>query len=485
MPDDFAITPAALKRLDRNSVIAMAARRKWIDQANDDYRRGKQLLPGGDWDILMWRSGRGFGKSLAIHQAAWWEAYENPGIIVHALHATKDDLTTVTFEGPVGFCALIPPELLYGGSLDKAYSRGSHRLHFANGSVIIGFSTREEGKKLRGPQCHFLCGDELAVWDQPKGNLEEAFNNAMFGVRLPYPNGKKARAVLATTPRPIPFLKRLEKRKGVAVIEGSSYENLRNLAPTMRSQLLSLEGTLLGKQEIEGKYIDEEASLSIFHKNWFRLWPAGRRLPDFSFVLEVYDTASYGDEGFDAERMVRDPTASVIFGVFNVASIFTESERKAMKIRFKNGIIMCDCWEQMYEFPDLLDVARKQHRTKWGYPGKRSDIVLIEEKSSGIALRQTMAKWGIPCWPFNPGSMSKTQRAHAVSPFVKQGMVFLPESSRPDRKGQVRDWIEPFLEQVCAYAGPGSTEHDDFVDCITSSLLYLRPAGSRSPWPGH
>jgi hypothetical protein len=38
----------------------------------------------------------------------------------------------------------------------------------------------------------------------------------------------------------------------------------------------------------------------------------------------------------------------------------------------------------------------------------------------------------------------------------------------------VRDWVEPFVQQVCAFT---DTSHDDYVDTMSQALRYLRDAG--------
>jgi predicted phage terminase large subunit-like protein len=108
--------------------------------------------------------------------------------------------------------------------------------------------------------------------------------------------------------------------------------------------------------------------------------------------------------------------------------------------------------------------------------------VLIEDKSSGPGLRQFLQQWGVPCWPYKP-RQDKAQRLHAVSPVLAQGGLFVVESRRPDLKGKPRDWVDPFLEQVCAFAGEGSVEHDEYVDCISSSITYLRDRGMLEATP--
>ena len=451
---------------------ALAARKAWVTLATHPTRDGKQLPPKDrPFNILLWRSGRGFGKTKSIIEQLWWDCWRYPNLLAHMLEPTLSDVQKVAFEGPAGFKACVPPEVLFGGSWDQAFNSTKRELYFANGSLITGFACLEEGRRLRGPQCHILGGDEVAQWDHPAGNLEEAFSNAIFGLRLPYPDGTPSRAYLGTTPRPIAFLKKLEARPDVIVVRGTTYENASNLSQNFLSQVMIYEGTRMGEQEISGEYL-EDGMGTIFQRSWFPLWPAEKKLPEFNFIVEVYDTAM-SEENYDAKKQTADFTASIVLGVFNVKGCFTEAEIKRLGVRSKYAALICDAWQERIGFPALLDKARTQHRTKWGSPGRRADVVLIEQKGSGISLRQSLMKYGVPTWPYNPGRMSKTMRAHAASPAVQQRMVFVPESMVPARKGQPRDWIEPFLEQVCAFAGRGSVAHDDLLDVLTSGVLYL------------
>ena len=465
--DTSALTPA--------DIAASRARNRWIRQAQDHRRGGKQLLPPGQWRQAIFRAGRGFGKTSSEVEWLWWECWRVSGLIGHAVGPTINDMRGTLFEGPAGFKFAVPAECLKGGSWDSAYNKTDHTLEFSNGSVIKGFGASDGGGKLRGPQCHAAIGDELREWDKPAGMLQEAHTNMMFGVRLPYPDGTPARAVFGTTPKPIPYLLNLYRQPGVLVITGSSYENLHNLSPAFRDQLLSLEGTAIGRREIHAIDADEN-ELAIFKRSWFRLWPAGRKLPQFSFVLMALDTA-FEEEHFDAKKQKVDYSACGVYGIFNVAQCFNEDERKKLGVKGKYAALLCDFWMERLGFPDLLEKTRQHYRTKWGSPGRRADVVLIEDKGSGISLRQSLGTYGVPCFPYNPGRDSKVMRAHAASPYALQGCVFVPESSRPDRKGMPRDWVEPMLEQVCAYSGHGSVEHDDGVDQFTSAIGYFGNAG--------
>lgn len=481
-----SLTPTELlQRLDPADQAAFLARERWIRRARSGGRDGKQLPPDDDeWQIVLFRCGRGWGKTDSLAQWAFWECWRVPGIIGHWVGPTNGDVHGTGMEGPSGLRAAIPAECLLGASWQTAYKKSQRpfELHMSNGSLIKGFGAQEEAGRLRGPQAQILLGDELRQWDMPKGNLETALNNALFGLRLPYPDGTPARALLATTSKVIPFLRRFEKRRGVRTVLGTSYENLRNLSPAFRNQLLAMEGTQMGRQEIEAAYIDEESDLSIIKRSWLKLWPAKRPLPEFSFVLESYDTANT-DDNYDADKHETDETACTVWGVFNINQVFTPAERKEMRLRAKYGVLLCDAWAERIAFPDLLERARKQHRVKWGKGGRRGDVVLIEDKSSGRDMRLMLARWGVPCWPSNPGRADKAQRLHAVSPVFAQGMVFVVESGREDRVGLPRDWVDPMLEQVCAYSGPGSTERDDYVDSVSQAVHYLSQRGMLEATP--
>lgn len=462
--------------LERADVAAAAARSKWLESALDPRRAGKQIPPADlDWLILLFRAGRGFGKSVALYQWLWWELWRlGVPMIGHIIAPTTSDVRGTSFEGPVGMCSIVPAECLKGGSLDKAYNKSTHEMRLSNGSLIRGFSATEEGGRLRGPQANCMVCDEIAQFDRPAGNLEQALNNALYGLRLPYPDGTPARAVMGTTPRPIPFLKRFERRPGVRVITGSSRENLHNLSTSFAGQILSQDGTVMGRQEIDALYIDEESDLSIIKRSWIKLWPADRKLPEFIYVIESYDTAT-SEDNFNVKKQETDPTGCIVLGVFNVNAAFPDpAVRKKMGLRNKYASLLVECWTERMGMPELLEKARKQHRVKWGANEKRSDVVLIEDKSSGPSMRQMLATYGVPSWPYNPGRQDKAQRLHAASAVLRQGGLFVVESKREDRKGLPRDWVEPFLEQVCAYAGAGSVEHDEYVDVLAQAVNYLK-----------
>jgi phage terminase large subunit-like protein len=425
-----------------------------VNSRNSMYLAGEAMIPTHNTRPLVEESA--------------WAAHQYPGIRVHALSPTLNDVRRTLMEGVSGYLAKVPPELI------KAYNKNDRELHFVNGSVIYGFSATEEADRLRGPACHMIAFDEAAAADKPPGNLEAVYRVAKLGCRMPMPDGSPNRKLIATTPRPIPFLKKLMADPRTRVVRRTTYDNLKNLSRDFADELLSMEGTTYGRQELHGELIDSEES-GIFKRAWFRLWPATKPLPEFSFILMVMDTA-FEEEAWNKKRQEADFSACAVFGVFNTKQCFTEAELKKLNVKHQYAALLCDFWMERLGFPELLDRARRTYRTKYGGrdKGKFPNVVLIENKASGISLRQTLSKFNVPCWPFNPGNQSKTMRAHASAPMVLQGNCFVPESTKPERRGEVRNWVEPMLEQVCAFAGEGSTQFDDAVDVLTSAMIYFQ-----------
>lgn len=189
---------------------------------------------------------------------------------------------------------------------------------------------------------------------------------------------------------------------------------------------------------------------NIFRRSWFKIWPAKRPLPQFEFMLSSYDTAF-------TDQTENDQTACITLGVFK------PDEDKQL------ACMVLDCWAEHIGYPDLRRRMIEDFKSSFGEPARYPDMLLIEDKGSGIALRQDLRRAGIPLTPYNPGKASKIARAHLVTHIVERGAVYLPESSI--HEGRPRDWCEPLLGQLMLFP---SGKHDDFVDALTQALRYLR-----------
>lgn len=416
--------------------LAWAWRAKWLSAAHK-----YQVLPSGDWwTIWLMLAGRGAGKTrTAAEQVGWW-AWTEPGTRWLVGAPTSSDVRATCFEGDSGLLTVIPEALV------ADYNRAFHELKLINGSLIKGIPASEP-ERFRGPQFHGAWLDELAAWDY----LQEAWDQIMFGVRL----GSRTRILATTTPKPKDLIMELVGREGedVSVTRASTHENLANLAPSFQKQILQYEGTRLGRQEIYAEIIDPEES-GIVKREMFKLWPNAKEFPKFEYIVQSYDCAS-------SEKTQNDPTACITFGVFK-------------PLDGPMSVMVIDCWQDYLQYPDLRPKVIEEYDTVFGEgrDKKRVDLILVEDKSAGIALIQDLQRAHLPVRAYNPGRADKIQRLNIVSNIIARGRVWLPESSQ--RPGYVRDWAEGLVSQICAFP---ETTHDDYVDACTQALRFLRDAG--------
>jgi predicted phage terminase large subunit-like protein len=397
--------------------------------------------PGTEWAIWLMLAGRGAGKTRASAETLLMWAWEEPGSRWLVSAPTSGDIRGTCFEGDSGLLNVVPKELI------ADYNKSLHELKLINGSFIKGIPASEP-ERFRGGQWHGGWCDELAAWDY----LQDSWDMIQFAVRL----GKRTRIIVSTTPKPKPLIMDLISRDGddVVVTKASTYVNVANLAKSFQKQILQYEGTKLGQQEIHAELIDPEAG-GIVKRDWFRLWPNGKPFPKFEYIIQSYDCAT-------SDKTYNDPTGSITLGVY-----------KPMDGGM--SVLILDCWQEHMQYPDLRPKVIEEYEVVYGEGRDRKlvDLVLVEDKSAGISLIQDLQRAHIPVHAYNPGRADKTQRLSIVANIIKAGRVWVPESSV--NKGYVRDWAEGMISQICSF--PEGTEHDEFVDCISQGLRYLRDAG--------
>ncbi len=440
----------------------------WTDDKGRERMSGRGLL----------MTGRGWGKTAVA--ANWCRRCAGlmPGSIGHVVAPTYGDLIGTIFEGVSGLLQAIPEAMI----ANVSYSPYA-LMTLKNGSTIRGFSA-EKPDRLRGPQCHYLWGDETAAWQY----YDAMMANIDFSTRLVY-EMKHGGAVeriqpqrlFTTTPRPLEQIRELAEDPKVYQVRGSTHENRANLAETFFDDIEKHEGTKLGDQEIHGIILAFDES-AIIKKRWIRPWPKNRELPQFEFIYLSFDTAMT-EETYDKKTNETDYTACTAWGVF------------AFEQRM--NIMLITAWRERLGMPELLDKAREEMKMEYGYiePPKfktyagqgpalmrvprKPQMMIIEDKGSGTSLRQMLAKEQMPMFPYNPGRASKMERLNAVAHVVRggkggHGRMWIPESaeSTPERP-RFATWADHFLAEFCIYTGPGSTKHDDFVDSGAQALRYF------------
>lgn len=219
----------------------------WVFQARD-----AQLPPPDlDWCWLL-LGGRGFGKSHATSSAVHMGI--RAGLKrIHLIAPTTADYHDVNLEGPSGILATV------GRDARPRWVSTKRRLEWPNGAICVFFSA-EEPDSLRGPQCELCVIDEIGRMRYQ----QTVFDMMMLGLRL----GDKPRALIATTPRTTPFMKKLVAMKGVSITTGSTYDNAEHLSPAFIDKIKELyEGTRLGRQELQGAMILDPMN-ALFKDDW-------------------------------------------------------------------------------------------------------------------------------------------------------------------------------------------------------------------------
>jgi predicted phage terminase large subunit-like protein len=462
-----------LEELSEHELAVAYWKARWLRQA-----RAKQLPPDAtdpDWKVFGICSGRGFGKTLAGANWIGLEAAQHPNSFNAVIAPTYQDARYTCFEGPTGLLAQIPP-ILYK---PEDYSRSVPSLTLWNGAVLRGFAG-DSPDRLRGPQHHRVWAEELAAWAYP----EEAWSNMIFGLRL----GARPRVVWTTTPRPTAFMReRMNPQPGTVIVTGAIHENADNLPDSMLQEIEQYRGSRIWEQEALGRLIDPEEGGIVKRSQW-QLWPIHKPLPQFLCIVMSLDTA-FTEDTVDKKTRDTDFTACSVWGVWEEPAPEKVRAGNHVKAPPKRHVLLLDAWQDKLGFPDLVARVKEESQAKYGeteeiaHPiygkarpkhkgGHGIDMIVIEDKGSGISLRQALAREGLLCHAYNPGRADKLARLHLVSPLFAFGRVWCVESDR--YAGRPKLWADPLITQVCSYSGEGTIAHDDLLDSTTAALRVLK-----------
>jgi len=203
-----------------------------------------QLPPKAEgWRVWLMRAGRGFGKTRAGAEWVHGLASSRPGARIALVGATIADARSIMVEGVSG---LLNIAKLHGRQLNWEPSLG--RLKWPNGSEAQLFSG-DNADGLRGPEHDFAWADELAKWREG----EEAWVNLQFGLR----RGARPRALVTTTPRPIPWLRRIEDDRWTITTQGKTSDNVHLDEKVVDILTATYGGTRIGRQELDGEFIED------------------------------------------------------------------------------------------------------------------------------------------------------------------------------------------------------------------------------------
>lgn len=437
----------------------------WIKLA-----RPEQLPPldfctnDGDKNKWLLLGGRGGGKTRPACETLYWWAITEPNTRWCATTSTNSDLRNVIFGGESGLLSVIPDSSFLGGSKEKGYNKSEHTIKLMNGSIISGFSA-ESPERIRGNNFHGCLGDEVSAWNDGKtmpAMMDTGEDRALYTwnmLKLAVRLGEQTRFIIATTPRPTELFKEIYHDPSVSITKFTTFANRNNLSPSFLQDILKYEGTRLGRQEIYAELL-EDVEGGIFERKDFLLWAAKNPLPAFDYVIQSYDTAF-------TEKTINDRTACTTWGMF---------------VHPKRGscAMLLDCWAEHISYPDLREKSVEEfERCVFGEFDKEVDLILVEEKGSGISLIQDLQKEGLPVMAYNPGSKSKFERANLVSYLPVHGKIYIPEGKDAESgKGSQKptSWANEMLTELCQFTGK-QRSRDDYVDSSAQAWKFLLEQG--------
>lgn len=207
--------------------------------------RVSQMPPPGDWRGWLVLGGRGAGKTRT--GAEWIRFAANHGgcRAIALVGPTLHDVREIMIDGVSGLRRICRP-----GETPPVYEASRRRLVWPNGAVAQAFSA-EDAESLRGPQFDAAWCDEAGAWRHGR----DVWDMLQLGLRL----GQNPRAVVTTTPRRTPLLRHLMSDAGIIVTRSPTVDNAGHLSPAFLAHIeSSLGGTKLGRQELDGEFLDQD-----------------------------------------------------------------------------------------------------------------------------------------------------------------------------------------------------------------------------------
>lgn len=424
MAELVALEPDSSRNQILQELAQTEAEQKHLLYDWEFWGRPKQLVCLQDtWRFLALITGRGFGKTLTGAQWVRWRCENFPGQRIMLVGPTLMDVRETMIEGESGILQACPPWKR------PVYKPSRLLLKWPNGSMAKGYGA-EKPARLRGPNITGAWGDEFAAWEKP-----EAFKNLRMCLRKGNPQ-----CLLTSTPRVVPAVLELfdlaKKKPDIwKIIQGSTYENLANLAETFLDMFDGLQGTRYGRQELDGELLEDVEGA---------FWTQG--MIDFHRV-EVLPTivkrAAFVDPAASNTKD-SDETGIIVCGLGANKHLYVLGDYS-----IKGG-------DPKVWLPQLLK-AKKEHAL---------DTVIYERNSGGLNLGQVIEQsaqgWRLVEDVYN--TKDKKLRVEPCIPLYIRGMIH--HYGRPP--------VTPKLEHQMTTTVPGEPNvADDRIDALVLAIHYF------------
>ncbi|ARB06077.1 terminase large subunit [Dinoroseobacter phage vB_DshS-R5C] len=416
--------------------------------------RDNQLPPTDDFYVWLFLAGRGAGKTRT--GAEWVRDSIKAGMNRGGLIApTAADTRDVMIEGESGLLSVCKPwDRDYRGNLMgiPVYEPSKRRVTWENGAFVTTYSA-EEPARLRGPQHQFMWMDELAAWKSM-----EAFDQAIFGLRLRTPRGRKNQIFISTTPQRKPLVAELVAKAldpdnaSFVRTRGSTDENASNMSAEAVAQMRErYDGTSLGRQELDGELLDEmEGAL------WTRTLIDSKRAmvrpdisdPDtfwFTRIVIGLDPATKSHEGADL-------TGIVVVGLGNDGHAYVLADYTG---RYSPG-----------EWAAKVQWAKE----KW-----YADAIVAEVNQGGDMVKFTLEQSGVETGGNQlvmvHAAQGKVARAEPVAALYEQGKVHHVGRAVFDTHGLKNEGnLDLLEEQMVSWERNTATYSPDRIDALVWAI---------------
>ena len=204
------------------------------------------------------------------------------------------------------------------------------------------------------------------------------------------------------------------------------------LNPKMESiEKLTKMKALIGDYNFSSQYQQQPIPVkgNVINFDWFRTYQNLPNLVGYARVIQSWDTAMTEHDGSD----------------FSACVTILEHARQ---------YYILDVYSARLSFPALLKKVAELQITY------NAEVILVEEKASGISLRQMLEYEGIYTIGYKPEG-SKADRALAQSAVIEAGRVCVPAHA---------NWKDGFKTEIISFP---YGRHDDQVDALSQALHWL------------
>ena len=207
------------------------------------WARQSQLPPKGKWRTWAFLGGRGAGKTRAASEWIVEKVEMGQAHSIALIGPTFQDVRDIMVEGHSGIINIAKDDF------KPKFEPSNRRLIWPNGAKALLFSA-EVPDSLRGPQFDLAWGDEFAAW--PDG--DEVMDVLLPALRL----GENPQIMITTTPKPVPWVKKLFENNNCVITQSSTHENAANLSDGIIEEMENRwQNSIWARQELLGEMIDD------------------------------------------------------------------------------------------------------------------------------------------------------------------------------------------------------------------------------------